>query len=139
MIAPLIWPRTFGVEVPVSASTTPDETRSLHVLRDEILVAIVDLDFEHAVGKTDEEEYQEERAALKRRALTVIRTLDARGTENVALGETIEREIRDARARRVAANPTPGTDGEALELHDEVERQIRALRRARGADAARAE
>jgi len=79
------------------------------------------------------------RAALNRRALTVIRTLDARGTESVALSETIEREIRDARARRVATNPTPSTDDETPELYDEVERQIRALRRARGADAARAE
>ena len=139
VIAPLIWPRTFGVAAPVPPPTTADEARSLRALRDEILAAIVDLDFENAVGKTDEEEYQEERAALKRRALTVIRTLDARGTESVALSETIEREIRDARARRVATNPTPSTDDETPELYDEVERQIRALRRARGADAARAE
>lgn len=139
VIAPLIWPRTFGVAAPAPPATASDETRSLRALRDEILAAIVDLDFEKAVGKTDEEEYQEERAALKRRALTVIRGLDARGTERAALDETVEREIRDARARRVAASPPTVNEDENPELYDEVERQIRALRRARGADVARAE
>jgi len=139
VIAPLLWPRTFGVEAPVPVPSAPDETRSLHTLRDEILAAIVDLDFENAVGKTDEEEYQEERAALKRRALTVIRGLDARAGESAALNETVEREIRDARARRVAANSPLVNDDDGAELYDEVERQIRALRRARGADVARAE
>jgi len=139
VIAPLIWPRTFGMDAPVPLPTASDEAHSLRALRDEILAAIVDIDFEHAVGKTDEEDYQEVRAALKRRALTVIRGLDARGTESVVLSETVEREIRDARARRVATNPTPSTDDETPELYDEVERQIRTLRRARGADAAHAE
>ncbi len=139
VIAPLIWPRTFGVAAPAPHATASDETRSLHALRDEILAAIVDLDFENAVGKTDEEEYQEERTALKRRALTVIRTLDARGTERAALDETVEREIRDARARQVVASPAAINEDENPELYDEVERQIRALRRARGADVARAE
>lgn len=139
VIAPLIWPRTFGVEAPVPPLSAADEARSLRALRDALLTAIVDLDFEHAVGKTDEEEYQEERTALKRRALTVIRGLDAREGERAALDETVEREIRDARARRVAANLPAVTEDETPELYDEVERQIRALRRARGADAARAE
>jgi hypothetical protein len=40
-------------------------------LRDDLLAQIVDLDFDRAVDKTDEEEYREERAALKRRALAV--------------------------------------------------------------------
>ncbi len=135
VVAPLIWPRSFGVDAPVP----PDEARSLSTLRDEILAAIVDLDFERAVGKADEEEYQEERLALKRRALTVIRALDAREGARTALDETVEREIRDARARRVAASSATVSEDENPELYDEVERQIRALRRARGADVARAE
>jgi integrase len=139
VIAPLIWPRAFVAATPEPASLEPDETHSLLALRDEILAAIVDLDFENAIGKTDEEEYQEERAALKRRALTVIRALDAREGERAALDETVEREIRDARARRVAANPPAVTEEETPELYDEVERQVRALRRTRGADVARAE
>jgi hypothetical protein len=138
VIAPLLWPRTFGVEVPSPLPTAPDETRTPHALRDEILAAIVDLDFERAVGKTDEEEYREERAALKRRALTVIRAIDAREGERAALDETVEREIRDARAWRVAANPPTVAEDGSPELYDEVERQIRALRSARGAGVARA-
>ena len=136
VIAPLLWPRTFVAAAPSPAA---DETRSLLALRDEILAAIVDLDFERAVGKTDEEEYREERAALKRRALTVIRALDAREDERAALDETVERAIREARARRIAANQPLAAEDEEAELYDEVERQIRALRRARGAAGARAE
>jgi hypothetical protein len=139
VIAPLIWPHTFGVEAPPPPLTVADEALSLRALRDEILAAIVDLDFENAVGKTDEEEYQEERTALKRRALTVIRALDAHDSGRAALDATVEREIREARARRVAANPSSSTADETPELYDEVERQISALRRARGADVARAE
>ncbi len=130
VVAPLIWPRSFGVDPPVP----PDEARSLSALRDEILAAIVDLDFERAVGKADEEEYQEERAVLKRRALAVIRSLDER-LQSEAIEESIEREITRARTRRTEAEPL----AEASDLNDEVERQILALRRSRGAGVARAE
>ena len=130
VVAPLIWPRSFGVDPPVP----PDEARSLSALRDEILAAIVDLDFERAVGKADEEEYQEERTVLKRRALAVIRSLDER-LQSEAIEESIEREITRARTRRTEAEPL----AEASDLNDEVERQILALRRSRGTGVARAE
>ncbi len=135
VVAPLIWPRAFGVGVATQPSSQPsDEVETLALLRDDLLAQIVDLDFERAVGKTDEEEYREERAALKRRALAVIRSLDERMQAEV-LEESIEREISRARARRVAVAPLdPDAD-----LNDEVERQILALRRSRGAGVARAE
>lgn len=139
VIAPLIWPRPFGVGIPEAVIPTPDDASTLVTLRDQILASIVDLDFERAVGKTDEEEYQQERGALKRRALAVIRTIDERSADADALGATIEQEIRRARAQRVAGATATGAAGESSELYDEVERQIRALRSARGAHATRAE
>lgn len=135
VVAPLIWPSAFGAGAASQPSFQPsDEIETLAILRDDLLAQIVDLDFEQAVGKTDEEEYQEERAALKRRALVVIRSLDER-TQAEVIEESIEREISRARARRVEVAPLdPGTD-----LNDEVERQILALRRSRGAGVARVE
>jgi hypothetical protein len=135
VVAPLIWPRAFGVGVGSQPSAQPsDEVETLAFLRDDLLAQIVDLDFDHAVGKTDEEEYQDDRAALKRRALAVIRSLDERLQAEV-IEESIEREISRARARRVEVAPLePGAD-----LNDEVERQILALRQSRGAGVARAE
>jgi hypothetical protein len=55
--------------------------------------------------------------------------------QSEAIEESIEREVSRARARRVEVeSPADGAD-----LNDEVERQIRALQRSRGAGVARAE
>jgi hypothetical protein len=135
VVAPLLWPRAFGIGVATPATVPQlDEVETLTILRDDLLAQIVDLDFEQAVGKTDEEEYQEERAALKRRALAVIRSLDEQ-LQSEAIEESIEREVTRARTRRTEVEPL----AEAADLNDEVERQILALRRARGAGVARAE
>ncbi len=135
VVAPLLWPRAFGIGV-AAAATVPqfDGVETLAILRDDLLAQIVDLDFEQAVGKTDEEEYQEDRAALKRRALAVIRSLDER-LQSEVIEESIEREVTRARTRRTESEPL----AEASDLNDEVERQILALRRSRGAGVARAE
>ena len=135
VVAPLIWPRAFGIGTTPQPSSQPsDEVETLAFLRDDLLAQIVELDFDRAVGKTDEEEYQDDRAALKRRALAVIRSLDER-LQSEVIEESIERDISRARARRVEVVPLdPGAD-----LNDEVERQIRALRQSRGAGVARAE
>ena len=136
VVAPLLWPRAFGIGVAAApaAVSPPDEVETLARLRDDLLAQIVDLDFEQAVGKTDEEEYQEERAALKRRALAVIRSLDER-LQAEAIEESIEREVTRARTRRAESEPL----AEAPDLNDEVERQILALRRSRGTGVAQAE
>ncbi len=146
VIAPLIFPRTFGVGVAPNADERAgrdeeDEEAALTGLRDAVYAEIVELDFEHAIGKSDEEEYGEERAALKRRAFAVLRTLDERAAARPdALDDAVEREVRLARLRRTARVAEADGDGaDAPDLNDEVERQIRALRRSRHADAARAE
>ena len=131
VLAPLVWPRAFGVGVDAATGTAESAGDPLERLRDDLFAQIVALDFDHATGKTDEEEYQLERAALKRRALAVLRTLDERSAAAPAADDAIEQAVRAARARR-ATSIEPDTDDPALlELDDEVERQVSALRRMR--------
>ncbi|HET8628008.1 MAG TPA: hypothetical protein VFL91_11340 [Thermomicrobiales bacterium] len=99
VLAPLLWPERFGVR---RAAPAP-AGGSLERLRDDLYARIVDLDFDHEVGKTDEEEYRRERADLKRQALAVLRLLDERAAEADGLDETadaVEREVLAARERR---------------------------------------
>jgi hypothetical protein len=94
---------------------TAEGQPSLERLRDELYAAIVELDFDHAVGKTEDEEYRAERADLKRQALAVLRLLDEQAARDRASGESgaaedaIEREVRDARASR-RREPVIGAD-----------------------------
>ena len=127
VLAPVVWPRAFGVDTaPASVATDPADD-PLARLRDDLFASIVELDFDHATGKTDEEEYQQERAALKRRALAVMRTIDDR--DNAA--DVVEEAVRAARARRITPAEPDTNDPALLELGDEVERQVSALRRMR--------
>src|SRR5690349_21427459 len=103
VLAPLVIPRAFGEEAPAATRAAEAAGDPLIGLRDDLFARIVELDFDHATGKTDEEEYQQERAALKRRALAVLRTLDERDTA----GDAIEEAIRIARARRAAIPVEP--------------------------------
>lgn len=176
VLAPLARPDRFGL----AARPGPEEAPSLERLRDEIYAALVELDFDHTVGKTDEEEYQRERADLKRQALAVLRLLDERDAareperevERLIAAERAARRVptHDDRAAReadepVATVPVPvtcqacdrvlGPDdrfcagcgrareasvaavaGDADPLVDEVEREVRALRRERASRAA---
>ena len=135
VLAPLLWPRAFGVEGAAPPVEAGGDEGTLERLRDDLFARIVDLDFDHAVGKTDEEEYRAERADLKRQALATLRLLDeraARATATAAEDDAIEREVRALRERRAAEAPV-GRPGEEFDLEDEVERQVRALRRERQA------
>ncbi len=101
VLAPLLWPHVS--RSPGEVEPTVEGRPSLERLRDELYGAIVELDFDHAVGKTDDEEYRAERADLKRQALAVLRLLDeqaARAGETETAEDAIEREVRDARASR---------------------------------------
>ena len=134
VLAPLVWPRAFGVE-PNPMSPTDLAGDPLVRLRDDLFAQIVELDFDHTLGKTDEEEYQHDRAALKRQALAVLRSLDERASAtHPAADDPIEHAVRAARARRAApvvpAAPA-APDDRLLELADEVERQIAARRQRR--------
>jgi hypothetical protein len=143
VVAPLLWPSAFGIGVATApeAFSDEDEDVALEALRDDVYAQIVELDFEQAVGKTDEEEYRQERAALKRRALAVLRTLDERAAAAPeGIEDAIEREVLLARARRAEGIPEADLDETTVpDLNAEVERQILALRRSRRANVARAD
>jgi hypothetical protein len=130
VLAPIVAPRAFVVEATTAADADDAAGDPLARLRDDLFARIVELDFDPATGKTDEEEYGQERAALKRRALAVLRTIDDRDDRDNA-ADVIEEAVRAARARR--AIPVEPDDGDPalLELDDEVERQVSALRRTR--------
>lgn len=139
VVAPLIWPAAFGVRaetesVPAAPVGAGD---ALARLRDDLFTRIVELDFEQATGKLDEEEYQQERAGLKRRALAVLRTLDEQTAPAAAADHALERAVDAARARRAAPATQPVNAKDDIWFGDEVEREVLALRRARQAPAAR--
>ena len=104
VLAPLLRPR--GSRLPGALEPAVEGQPSLERLRDELYGAIVELDFDHAVGKTDDEEYRAERADLKRQALAVLRLLDEQAARERVSGaaedaeEAIEREVRGVRAAR---------------------------------------
>lgn len=130
VLAPLLWPAALGVR---RAGQVPAEEESLERLRDDLYARIVELDFDREVGKTDEEEYRQERADLKRQALAVLRLLDERDERGATaapdtsiVSDAIELEVAAARRARVALREDGG-------FEDEVEREVRALRRSRGA------
>lgn len=131
VLAPIVASRAFGGAPGGAAVPPPTADDSLERRRDDLLAQLVELDFEHAVGKTDEEEYQQERAALKRRALAVLRSLDERDRVADAAEDAIEDAVRAARARRAAPPAADATDPALLALDDEVERQVSALRQVR--------
>jgi hypothetical protein len=133
VLAPLVWPGAFGVESNRATVPTAVAGDPLERLRDELFAQIVDLDFDHALGKTDEEEYQQDRAALKRQALAILHSLDERDSDvRSEQDDQIEEAVRAVRARRTAAPAGPAlSDARLLELDDEVERQIAARRQRR--------
>lgn len=135
VLAPLVWPRAFVPQAETAQSAAGDP---LERLRDDLFAQIVALDFEHDTGKTDEEEYAEDRAALKRRALAVLRTIDERAADGAdPAADAVEQAVTIARARRTPPPPLPDDDDSALlELDDEVERQVSALRQSRHIPAA---
>ncbi len=112
VLAPLLWPAALGVR---RAGQVPVDEESLERLRDDLYARIVELDFDREVGKTDEEEYRQERADLKRQALAVLRLLDERdergatvAPDTAIVSDAIELEVAAARRARVAPREDNG-------------------------------
>lgn len=106
VLAPLLWPRAFAGSRSTGVEVAEGEDDALARLRDVLFARIVDLDFDHEIGKTDEDEYRQERADLKRQALAALRLLDERAAFAGGVDgrdEAIERAIHEERSRRAAA------------------------------------
>lgn len=78
--------------------------------REALLVALRDLDFDHAVGKITTEDYTPQRAQLAAQAVAVLKQMDALGLSPAT--ETVEAQIERAVASRRAAAAPPTADAQ---------------------------
>lgn len=98
---------------------------SLLAERDRLINALLELDFDYALGKIPEEDYPVQRETMRQTAVQVLRQLDELEV-SVAEGEAEERLEAALAARRAERR------GEALpEEMDEIERLIAERRRER--------
>jgi hypothetical protein len=99
--------------------------------RDRILTALEELDFDHALGKIPEGDYQPTRERLLFQGAEVLRQIDALDPERAEAD--IERRIEAAIEERKMATAPDGQDQQPVlvDADDEVELQLAARRRAR--------
>jgi hypothetical protein len=87
----------------------PDEppANPLLLTRDQVLTQLRDLDFDHATGKLNEDDYAAQRAQLMAQGVAVLKELDSQAAASAGPeADEIERAILQRRALRPAA-PTP--------------------------------
>lgn len=117
-----------------AAAVTPEEDLQEHELsallaeRDRILTALEELDFDNALGKIPEGDYEPTRERLLAQGAEVLRKIDAidPGTADPDMEERIEAAIAERR------EATTGTQhAVVVDADDEVELQLAARRRAR--------
>ncbi len=103
---------------------TSSEADLLQEQRDRVLTTLRDLDFDHASGKMQDEDYTPARAKLVAEGAAVMKRLDElKGAAPAGLEVELEQAIA---AHRHARAPTAPTDGE-----DDIERAVAARRRER--------
>ena len=117
-----------------AAAITPEEDLQEHELsallaeRDRVLTALEELDFDNALGKIPEGNYQPTRERLLQQGAEVLRKIDAIDPDQTETD--IEQRIEAAIAeRRIAA--TEGNEHLVVDADDEVELQLAARRRTR--------
>lgn len=101
--------------------------------REQVLDALRDLDFDHAMGKITTDDYAPQRERLVQRGVALLQQLDALGVvpapANGAAGapeDEMERAIAARRLGGAGAPPAPGAD-------DQIEAAIAARRQSSGA------
>jgi hypothetical protein len=100
-----------------SAAKALDHQRStLLAERDQVLTALQELDFDHALGKVPEENYVEQRALLLKKGADALRRLDemsatAAQSASARLDQSVEERIEAAvAARRADSRRVEGQD-----------------------------
>jgi hypothetical protein len=83
----------------VSANDEPPAD-PLVFTREQVLTQLRDLDFDHATGKLNEEDYALQRAQLMAQGVAVLKELDSQAAAPVAQVDEIEAAIAQRRARR---------------------------------------
>jgi len=106
-----------------AAADSLDHVRSgLLAERDRLINALLELDFDYALGKIPEEDYPVQRETLRRAAVEVLRQLDALQSSGASGA--------DAEARLEAALAHQRAEATVMEM-DEIERLIAERRRER--------
>jgi hypothetical protein len=112
-----------------AAEREPGPADQLLFERERVLTALRDLDFDHAMGKTVEDDYTTQREQLLAHGAEVLKQLDALGlppaSDSAGLDDEIERAVARRRASAAVA-PAPG----AAPVDDEIEASIAARRTA---------
>ena len=97
------------LERPQLSEAAPGPADELLAEREQVLTALRDLDFDHATGKIEADDYQAQRAVLVGRGVEVLRLLDSLGVDT-APAERLDEEIEAAvaaRRRKPQAAPAP--------------------------------
>ena len=121
---------------PPEAPARPADDLVSH--REQVLTQLRDLDFDHAMGKINQEDYTAQRAQLVAEGVAILKQLDALGVgqpasaqpaAGLAPDDAIEAAVAQLRARRAAADrPAPAQ----RDLDAEIEAGVAARRRAAG-------
>lgn len=90
-----------------TAAGSDHELSALLAERDRVLNALLELDFDNALGKIPAEDYPTQRAALSQKGVEILRQLDALTPQKAAAGDAESRiEAVIASRRADAAGPT---------------------------------
>ncbi len=96
--------------------------------REQVLTTLAELEFDHDLGKVDDEHYQTRRQALLQEGAEILRELDALKHAPAAAAEDAEQAVEALLAERRAQKAATATEAE-----DEIEALLAARRRARKA------
>ncbi len=105
---------TFVVLRPIlerPGAVAPDESPEdpLLLTREQVLIQLRDLDFDHATGKLNEDDYAAQRAQLMAQGVAVLKELDSQAAAPAQALDEIERAISLRRASRPAAPAAAAT------------------------------
>jgi peptidoglycan hydrolase-like protein with peptidoglycan-binding domain len=111
-----------------TAKATPkaSPTEALVAEREQVLIALRDLDFDHATGKLAEEDYQTQRVGLVSRGADVLRQLDRLGVDGTPAG-SLDDQIEAAVAARRQAHGAEAAPAGSLDA--QIEAAVAARRR----------
>lgn len=115
------------------------QTESLAAQRDAVYASITELDFDHEMGNLSNKDYADLRERYTRKAVSILKTLDAQQSETAlqeGADDDVEREVAAVRrARRDSVRPATTADTAAgprpESTDDEIEREVAAVRRAK--------
>ena len=105
-------------ELAQEVSTSLDDRKRSTLLaeRDRILIALQELDFDHALGKIPDQDYPQQRLGLMKRGALILQQLDE------IQGETYDQDIEDRLETAIAARRADLKGSDALKTETQTAR-----------------